>query len=93
MTSIYVSDLDPRLFFMLESRGIEHIEDICTACSGAGVRTYPSTSTWRGGIGGQMLTAGVCDHCWGSGNSRRPWPSHREFESMRRAAAKEGASQ
>ncbi len=51
-------------------RGIEHI---CPACSGAGVRAYASTATWHGGIGGQMITGGICDKCWGSGDDESPW--------------------
>jgi len=49
------------------------IENICPACGGAGVRAYGSTSTWHGGIGGQMITGGICDKCWGSGDDQRPW--------------------
>ena len=49
-------------------------EDRCTSCSGHGKRTYGSTATWRGGLGGQMMTNGVCDGCWGSGDRHNPWP-------------------
>jgi len=49
----------------------------CKACGGSGTRAYGSTSTWRGGAGGQMITSDVCDRCWGSGQEGRPWPSHR----------------
>ena len=41
----------------------------CPACQGHGRRTYGDTSTWRGGIGGQAITEGVCDKCWGSGRT------------------------
>lgn len=51
----------------------------CNTCGGAGTRAYGSTSTWRGGVGGQMITSGVCDKCWGSGDKDRPWPSHRRI--------------
>ena len=61
---------------MLEWRGVEHGCE-CLACGGAGVRSYPSTSTWRGGIGGQAFTTDVCDKCWGSGDRNNAWPSHR----------------
>jgi hypothetical protein len=61
---------------MLEWRGVEHGCE-CLACGGAGVKSYPSTSTWRGGIGGQAFTTDVCDKCWGSGDRNNAWPSHR----------------
>ncbi len=61
-------------------RGIEPGR-ACDRCGGAGTRAYGSTSTWRGGIGGQMITNGVCDKCWGSGDKDRPWPSHDGMES------------
>ncbi len=47
------------------------IEDPCTLCAGSGVRTYGSTATWRGGIGGAAMTTDVCDQCWGSGDQFR----------------------
>lgn len=60
---------------MLLWRGIDRElgEDPCKGCSGSGVRAYGSTSTWRGGIGGQMITSDICDKCWGSGNAGKPW--------------------
>ena len=48
-------------------RGIDPAE-VCPECSGAGSRAYANTTAWRGGIGGQTVTGGICDHCWGSGN-------------------------
>jgi len=48
----------------------------CTGCGGSGYQMYGSTATWRGGVGGQMLTNDVCDMCWGSGDAEKPWPSH-----------------
>lgn len=48
----------------------------CQRCLGTGVLTYASTSTWRGGCGGSMLSSDVCDRCWGSGIEGKPWPSH-----------------
>lgn len=54
-----------------------HDVELCGACGGWGVATYANTSTWRKGVGGNMLTSDVCDTCWGSGNAERPWPSHR----------------
>ena len=55
---------------MLQNRGID---DPCPKCSGYGVKVYSSTATWMGGIGGQMITNGVCDECWGSGDANRKW--------------------
>lgn len=48
------------------------IEEPCATCRGSGVRSYVNTATWRGGIGGSVVTADVCDQCWGSGDARRP---------------------
>lgn len=61
---------------MLEWRCIESGCE-CLSCGGAGVKFYPSTATWRGGIGGQMFTNDVCDKCWGSGDRNNAWPSRR----------------
>lgn len=47
------------------------VDDPCTKCQGAGVRSYSSTATWRGGMGGCMITTDVCDRCWGSGDEHR----------------------
>ena len=41
----------------------------CPECSATGMRTYGSTSGWRGGGGGQAITRGVCDRCWGTGRT------------------------
>ena len=65
---------------LLEIRGVE---SPCTACSGLGVRAYGSTATWMGGIGGQAMTNGVCDKCWGSGDKHRSWPSWKEMKALR----------
>lgn len=52
------------------------IEDTpCKDCTGSGVKLYGSTSTWRGGAGGQTVTTAVCNKCWGSGSAEQPWPS------------------
>lgn len=55
----------------LSWRGVDP-ENACPKCDGSGVRAYGSTATWRGGIGGQAITTGVCDGCWGSGDKTRP---------------------
>ena len=63
-------------------RGVDP-EHACSRCGGAGTRAYGDTSTYRGGVGGQMITNGPCDKCWGSGDEHRPWPSHRMIDGMR----------
>lgn len=60
----------------LDWRGIDNP---CKGCGGSGVRVYGSTSTWRGGIGGQAMTHGVCDTCWGSGETN-PWVNLKKLE-------------
>ncbi len=55
------------------------IETPCTRCGGFGRRAYSDTSTWRGGFGGQIVTGGVCDHCWGSGDELKPGANLREL--------------
>lgn len=56
------------------------IRDPCRQCGGLGRITYGSTATWSGGIGGQMMTEGVCDKCWGSGTTDRQGANLRELE-------------
>ena len=60
------------------------VETPCKGCTGLGTRAYGSTSTWRGGAGGQMITGGVCDKCWGSGDEHVKWPSHRRMQDLER---------
>lgn len=52
----------------LEYRGVEMP---CGVCNGMGTRTYGSNTTWRGGIGGQVITLDVCNSCWGTGDKHR----------------------
>jgi len=54
----------------------------CPACGGRGRRAYASTAVWRGGVGGQAITDGVCDCCWGSGRTDRSGANLREIDSM-----------
>jgi len=56
------------------------IEQACQKCGGTGSRTYGSTATWRGGIGGAAMTDDVCDQCWGSGDANRFWTDLRALE-------------
>ena len=53
---------------ILQYRGVDFP---CKRCQGLGVRAYGDTSTWRHGIGGQAITGGVCDECWGTGDINR----------------------
>lgn len=52
-------------------RTMRGVEDPCPRCQGMGRRSYGSTATWRGGIGGQSITDDVCDVCWGTGDKFR----------------------
>jgi hypothetical protein len=54
----------------------------CSKCGGTGYRAYGSTSTWRGGIGGQAITSGICDSCWGSGRSDKTFGNLRLIKNM-----------
>jgi len=70
----------------LEYRNISPEYDaVCPDCGGSGCKTYGSTSTWRGGIGGQAMTSGVCDKCWGSGKKNAPWTNLKLLEGRMRA--------
>jgi DnaJ-class molecular chaperone len=68
-------------------RGVEP-EHACKGCGGSGTKAYGDTSTWRGGVGGQMITSGPCDKCWGSGDEYRKWPSHRRMAALESEVAR-----
>ncbi len=70
---------------LVEQRGVTAR---CGACRGLGTQLYGSTATWRAGIGRAEMTIDVCDCCWGSGDRKNLWPSHREFWEMRRLIGK-----
>ncbi len=57
----------------------------CKGCGGHGERMYGATSTWRGGFGGQAMTTGVCDVCWGTGRTDKKGLDRRRFERVLRA--------
>jgi hypothetical protein len=70
----------------LEYRGINpYYDTVCPSCSGSGVQVYGSTATWHSGIGGQAMTSGVCDKCWGSGKKNAPWANLKALEGRIRA--------
>ncbi len=53
---------------------------ICPVCEGSGIRTYGNTTTYMSGIGGQAMTIGVCDECWGSGDLSKPGTDLRKLQ-------------
>lgn len=55
---------------VVDGRGIDR-SDFCEKCSGSGVRAYPSTATFRRGVGGSTITSDICDSCWGTGSRSR----------------------
>ena len=55
-------------------------EESCRRCGGLGRRVYGASSTWRGGPGGQTMTPGVCDLCWGTGHAKREGTDLRRVE-------------
>lgn len=57
-------------------------DDRCERCGGRGEIAYANTSTYNHGIGGQMITGGVCDLCWGSGKKHTHWKSWKEINEM-----------
>ena len=59
------------------------VENPCERCHGSGVRAYSSTAKWSGGIGGQIITGGVCDLCWGSGDQDYKGANLREFVKLK----------
>jgi hypothetical protein len=76
---------DAAIEMATELRSVAHYLSgiACPHCQGAGERAYSSTSTWRGGVGGQQMTVGVCDRCWGTGRTDRSGPDLRRMSGMR----------
>jgi len=54
----------------------------CEDCYGSGVKMYSSTTLWRGGFGGQMMTNGTCDACWGTGRNDKQGVDLRRLRAM-----------
>jgi hypothetical protein len=52
---------------------------VCKDCSGSGTKLYGDTSTWHYSYGGQAMTRAVCDKCWGSGKTNKPWTNLRNL--------------
>lgn len=74
--------------YPLEWRGIDK-EDVCQDCGGRGIKSYGATAGWRGGAGGQMITSGVCNKCWGSGSKSKPWANLKDMEGAIKQARRE----
>jgi len=55
----------------------ERPEFPCKKCGGRGERAYGTTATWTGSAGGNMITGGVCDRCWGTGDAKNKGPNLR----------------
>src|SRR5688572_28930398 len=72
-----------RAEFIRYLRQVRGVQDPCDKCQGLSVRSYSSTATWRGGIGGQAFTQDCCCDCWGSGDKSRPWTDIRRMEQER----------
>lgn len=64
---------------VVEWRGIE-FDHVCTECGGSGYKVYGNTTTYHHGAGGQAITTSVCNKCWGSGDTYRPWTSWLQIE-------------
>jgi len=44
----------------------------CPDCNATGVKTYPTAALWhKGGMAAQVITEGVCNRCWGTGDLSR----------------------
>lgn len=80
-------------FEFLHRRGIDVLggDQPCKRCDGFGVRGYGSTTTWRGGAGGQIATEDICDTCWGSGSDAKPWLNLRKCNPRELLARSEAA--
>lgn len=63
---------DGFLEMALQWRGVE-LASACQECQGSGVKAYANTTIWHGGAGGQAITNGVCNQCWGSGDRYHTW--------------------
>jgi len=76
----FVEERDAALLREERARALENrgIETPCSRCGGSGVRAYANTATWNRGVGGNMITSDVCDHCWGSGDEHRKWVNLRD---------------
>lgn len=68
------------------------VETPCPRCQGLGTKTYGSTSTWRGGMGGSTMTKDVCDECWGSGDMYQHGDNLREMRATENARIAERAA-
>ena len=58
----------------------------CPGCGGMGEKAHGDTSIWAGGIGGQAITTGVCDKCWGTGRTDKTGVNLRRYRDLIRTA-------
>jgi len=63
------------------------VDTPCGQCGGSGRRTYGSTSTWKGGLGGCAMTDDVCDCCWGTGDQNRHGVNLRDLMNLHKEIA------
>ena len=73
--------------FLQQALDWRGIDVACTRCGGSGTIVYGNTATWLGGIGGSAMTPGVCNLCWGSGDSTRPGANLKEMNLDRKDMA------
>lgn len=72
---------------LLKDQGLKlrHIKNPCKKCMGHGIICYGSTAMWnRGAVGGNAITPGRCDSCWGSGDEDNPWENLLELTIQKR---------
>ena len=69
---------DRYIRWLCDRAGASNQDELCPQCGGDGQKAYASTALWGGGIGGQAITPGTCDSCWGTGNKYRHGPDLRK---------------
>jgi hypothetical protein len=79
---------DARKSIFTEYLGARGIKNTCSSCGGLGSKIYPSTTTYHGGVGGNITTLDICNRCWGSGDVLRPGINLILLNSFLSAAAK-----
>lgn len=68
--------------FLTKLKDYRNIQTICSECGGTGIKAYGNTSMWRHGIGGNAITSGICDKCWGSGDESNQWTNLRTLSNV-----------
>ena len=80
------------VYFHAASKRWKQINVECPKCGGAGGRWYSSGATWRGGMGTASCEWDVCDQCWGSGDTTKPWTDIRKIEAEESERIKQGVA-